>query len=448
MSELPQGWVLAKIEDLVNLNPKNDLADDTAAGFVPMPMMATDFLETVRFEERRWGDIKKGYTHFADGDVLLAKITPCFENGKAGIPMGLPNGMGAGSTEYFVLRPNDAVFAKYLLAYLKTANFLKEGEINMTGSVGHKRVPKDFLMGRRIPLAPMPEQKRIADKLDIVLARLDSARARLERVPALLKRFRQAVLAAAVDGKLTEEWRVRRQSRDWERDVPLSDLCESILDGDHQAPPQANAGIPFITISAINDGRLSLEKVTRFVPKSYFDGLKDERKPRINDILYSVTGSICIPALVDVKEMFVFQRHIAILRVAPGKVSPRFLYYWLGSDDAKKQGAEAATGTAQLTVPLKKLRQFRLNLPPLQEQNEIVNCIEALFALADSIQAQYDRACERLDELLPALLAKSFRGELVPQSPDDEPAEKLLGRVKARIKTAPGTRKRARISAN
>ena len=132
---------------MVALNPKNDAQDQTEAGFSPMQLLGTEFRSSVGFEPRPWGEIKKSYTHFANGDVLLAKITPCFENGKAGLVAGMPNGIGAGSSEYFVCRPEPGVLeAKYLLAHFKTDLFIRSGAVEMTGSVGHKRVPKDYLL--------------------------------------------------------------------------------------------------------------------------------------------------------------------------------------------------------------------------------------------------------------------------------------------------------------
>src|SRR5687768_3856852 len=103
------------------MSPKNTSADEVEAGFVPLQLMGVRFRDTHNFERRSWGEIKKGYTHFANGDVLLARITPSFENGKAGIARNLPNGIGAGSTEYFVCRPHEGVLVpEYLLAYFKT----------------------------------------------------------------------------------------------------------------------------------------------------------------------------------------------------------------------------------------------------------------------------------------------------------------------------------------
>jgi type I restriction enzyme S subunit len=136
-------------------------------------------------------------------------VTPCFENGKAALVEGLPNGVGAGSSEFFVLRPSSVeVSAKYILALIKSHGFMSEGAENMTGAVGLRRVPKKFVENYVVPVPPAAEQTRIAHKLDELLAQVDTLKARIEAIPALLKRLRQSILAAAVSGRLTEEWRI------------------------------------------------------------------------------------------------------------------------------------------------------------------------------------------------------------------------------------------------
>ena len=280
------------------------------------------------------------------------------------------------------------------------------------------------------PLAPLPEQKRIADKLDALLARVDACRGRLDRVPAILKRFRQSVLAAATSGELTREWReARGMEMKWPT-VALDEVCDSIADGDHQAPPKADQGVPFITIGAINTGVLRLDEATRFVPESYFTSLKPERRAQLGDVLFSVTGSLGIPALVETTTPFVFQRHIAVLRPNPTRVSAKFLFHQLSADDIQRQAMEVATGTAQLTIPLRGLRAFTLALPSIAEQHEVVRRVESLFSLASTLERRSDLARARTERLTPSLLAKAFRGELVPQDPSDEPASVLLARLK------------------
>jgi restriction endonuclease S subunit len=285
-----------------------------------------------------------------------------------------------------------------------------------------------FLRSSRIAVPPANEQKRIADKLDAVLARVDACRNRLDRIPAILKRFRQSVLAAATLGALTEDWRSSTALDGWST-APLADLCHSVSDGDHQAPPQSDSGIPFITISAINDGKLRLEKAIRFVPLTYFEALKPGRQPVRGDVLFSVTGSIGIPALVDIDSPFTFQRHIAILKPNHTKIISKFLLIALGTEDVRQQALAVATGTAQLTIPLNGLRSLAIPLPPFGEQTEIVRRVETLFAFADRLEARHSAAHAQVENLTPSLLAKAFRGELVAQDPNDEPASVLLERI-------------------
>ena len=160
----------------------------------------------------------------------------------------------------------------------------------------------------------------------------------------------------------------------------LDAVCSSLTDGDHLAPPKAEEGVPFITVSAMNDGNVSLHKATRFVSRSYYEGLSDNRRARDGDILLSVTGSLGIAAPVTTDDPFVFQRHIAILRPDQQKMDRRFLLCFLRSPQAREGMADNATGTAQMTISLGALRRFSVPLPPLAEQRRIVVRIEALFA--------------------------------------------------------------------
>jgi restriction endonuclease S subunit len=160
----------------------------------------------------------------------------------------------------------------------------------------------------------------------------------------------------------------------------LADVCETITDGDHQPPPKASEGVPFVTITNINDEHELDFTKTFFVPESYYSNLNANRKPRGGDILYTVTGSYGIPVLVPENIRFCFQRHIALVRTGPQLLN-RFLLSLLASPFMLQQGHEAATGVAQKTVSLSSLRGFQIPLPPLATQQAIVAEIEAEQAL-------------------------------------------------------------------
>lgn len=168
--DIPGSWKWVRVAQIVTLNPKNDLADDLETSFIPMPCVMDGFRNQHTFEIKLWKDIKKGFTHFAEGDVGVAKITPCFQNRKSVILRNLKNGYGAGTTELTVVRTiNDTVLPEYLLWLFKTEYFIANGVKSFTGTAGQQRIHKDYLATCLIPLPPLAEQKRIVAKLDEIL---------------------------------------------------------------------------------------------------------------------------------------------------------------------------------------------------------------------------------------------------------------------------------------
>ncbi|MFB5082017.1 restriction endonuclease subunit S [Raoultella sp. C349492] len=163
--DLPVGWEWTTLNTLAEINPKIDVSDDEQdVSFVPMPLISTKFDGSHNFEVRKWKEVKKGYTHFSNGDIAIAKITPCFENSKAAIFSGLKNNVGVGTTELHVARPySQTVNQQYLLLNFKSPGFLKAGESQMTGSAGQKRVPKNFFENYPLPFPPLQEQERIVN---------------------------------------------------------------------------------------------------------------------------------------------------------------------------------------------------------------------------------------------------------------------------------------------
>ena len=162
---LPRAWVWTQIAELGVLSPRNDSRDSHIASFVPMPMIPADYGATNVHEPRPWGEIKRGYTHFAEGDVGLAKITPCFENGKSIVFRNLTGGIGSGTTELHVVRPL-FVNADYTVLFLKSPHFIETGIPRMTGTAGQKRVPAEYFANSPFPLPPLAEQHRIVAKVD------------------------------------------------------------------------------------------------------------------------------------------------------------------------------------------------------------------------------------------------------------------------------------------
>ena len=162
--DIPQGWEWVRIQDIVQINPKNKADDKIIAGFIPMEKIEATYLSQFSYIERKWGEIKSGFTHFADGDVAVAKITPCFQNRKSMILQNLPNGIGAGTTELKVLRPYaSTIVPQYLLFFLESAYFIEEATFK--GTANQQRIISGYLETKLFPLPPVEEQFRITDKI-------------------------------------------------------------------------------------------------------------------------------------------------------------------------------------------------------------------------------------------------------------------------------------------
>ena len=171
--EIPDSWEWCRCGGLFQINPRNTMPDATLAGFMPMPLLQEGFQNSHTFEMRKWSEIKNGFTHFQDGDIVIAKITPCFQNRKSAIISGLPNKCGAGTTELHVLRDvSGLLFMPFFLWIFKTHLFIEDGKKHFSGTAGQQRIGKDFVSSYLIPLPPLAEQKRIVDAIEHLFRKL------------------------------------------------------------------------------------------------------------------------------------------------------------------------------------------------------------------------------------------------------------------------------------
>ena len=205
----------------------------------------------------------------------------------------------------------------------------------------------------------------------------------------------------------------------------LEDYVKSVTDGDHQAPPKSDIGIPFLVISDVAKGKLNFLN-TRFVPQEYYEKISFDRKPEKGDLLFTVTGSygIVVPVNIDCK--FCFQRHIGLIKTLN---TSEYLLHLLKSSYIKGQCDEFATGTAQKTVGLETLRSFLLPIPPFAEQQRIVIEIEKWFSLIELIEGGKDDLQTTIKQAKSKILDLAIHGKLVPQDPNDESAIEQLKRI-------------------
>ncbi len=173
--EIPDTWEWVRVKNIAIVNPRNFANDQLDAAFMPMSLLNRGYSSHYSYETKKWGTIKKDYTHFATGDIVIAKITPCFQNRKSAIISELPNGIGAGTTELHVVRNiTDKVNKYYLLYIFKTQHFIESGVKVFTGTAGQQRISKDFIEDFLIPLPPLAEQQRIVDKIEEIMTHINS----------------------------------------------------------------------------------------------------------------------------------------------------------------------------------------------------------------------------------------------------------------------------------
>ena len=172
--DLPESWCWQKISLICEINPKNKLDDTLDISFVPMTLIDSEFNNSFTYKVRKWETVKSGFSHFSDGDIGIAKITPCFENRKSVIFKGLHNKYGAGTTELHILRTNNQyIFNEYVFWFIKTDIFIKAGINNFTGAVGQQRIGKEFLAETLIPIPPLNEQIKICRNINKLMKELD-----------------------------------------------------------------------------------------------------------------------------------------------------------------------------------------------------------------------------------------------------------------------------------
>lgn len=337
-------------------------------------------------------------------------------------------------------KPSSAVVPRYLAAYLNSDAYWTGIGAASVG-IALANVNAKSLAALPVPLAPLAEQKRIADKLDTVLTRVDATNTRLARVAPILKRFRQSVLAAATSGRLTVDMRIEYETtslrlgdaecqvpKSWEASTlaqqidPSRPLCYGVV----QPGLEKSGGVPLIRVQDMERGSIAVAEL-RTVGKDVDQEFSRSRVVA-GDVLVSVVGTIGRIAVVPPA----FSGNIAraVARVAPARgIEGAWLRYWLESPDVQWWLTSSSKEVARKTLNLGDLAKLPVPVPPKEEQTEIIRRVETLFAFADRLEARLQAARTATERLTPALLAKAFRGELVPQDPNDEPASELLKRL-------------------
>jgi type I restriction enzyme S subunit len=442
--ELPNGWVTGTASDLV-LNPKNDIVDGPFGSNLKASEYTDSGTPIVRIQNvKRFRFVDKNIHFVTDekakqlkrhsfkaGDVLITKL---------GEPLGLaciaPNRLEFGIIVADIVRARPYIeISNKFMTYLLNSRVVIEQISKHTKGSTRARINLSVIRNLNIPIPPIAEQKRIVEKLDSLLAQVETIQQRLNNLPNIIKRFRQSVLAAAVSGKLTEQWRGERDCKSW-KTVSLGDVVTPISQGwspkcNNVPAPDGNWGV--IKTSAVQSIQF-VEEENKELP----DTLEPREKLLIKDGDILVTragprvrcGITCL--VTEVKSKLMICDKVYRFQVKESHGINKFLVLQLNSLKYLEYIEKLKTGISDSGMNLTqvKFKKLRLDWPETKEQNEIVRLVEQHFALADTLEKNLKNAKQRVDNLTQSILAKAFRGELVPQDPNDEPAEQLLARIK------------------
>ncbi|MGK5024862.1 restriction endonuclease subunit S [Janthinobacterium sp. RB2R34] len=436
---LPHSWIRLSLGDAINYGrtskaEPNELADDTwVLELEDIEKDTGRVLQRLTYLQRQSKSTKN---RFFAGDVLYGKLRPYLNK------VVYADSSGVCTTEIVPIRPTEAVDGRYLLHWLRHPQFLSY-VTEVSHGVNMPRLGTDAGKAAPFVLAPKLEQRRIADKLDAVLARVEAVTDRLARVSPLLKRFRQSVLKAATSGSLTKEWRMQQSGVACWKNIFLVDEAEDF--GYGSAAKSSKAGdVPVLRMGNIQSGELDWKDLV------FTSDQNEIAKYELHegDVLFNRTNS---PELVGKSAIFrgerkaIFAGYLIRVRCSE-QLLPDFLNYNLCSPAGREYCRRVKSdGVSQSNINASKLRAFEFKLPGIVEQIEIVRRVELLFAFADRLEDRLKVAQTATARLTPSLLAKAFRGELVPQDPSDEPASELLRRLQAN--TTSGVSKRGRRTA-
>lgn len=340
-----------------------------------------------------------------------------------------------------ILKPHPEMNGRFLYFLLRSIS------IESKGYARHFKVLRDaeFL------IPPLAEQTRIDQELEELLAQVDTLKARIDAIPTLLKRFRQSVLSAAVSRCLTEEWRALAGMESIVYQAPLLELITEMRNGMTAKPNGEKKGLPILRISSVR-ARSVDQKDIRFIECT--DVEKQRYSLQENDLLFTrYNGSLDLVGVCGlVKKLscsvIVYPDKLIRVRCKSDVILPSFLELFFSEPSTRQTIMKLVKSTSgQKGISGQDLKEVVVTYPSLPEQTEIVRRVEQLFTFADQLEAKVASAKTRIDHLTQSILAKAFRGELVPQDPNDEPASVLLERIKAQRAAAPKAKRGRKASA-
>ena len=421
--EVPKNWQWVRLGALYDVNPKVVADNDVDAAFVPMEKIAPGMVSEFTYDVQPWEKAKKGHTTFANGDVAFAKISPCFENRKSMILENLPNGIGGGTTELIILR-NPKMDQKYTFWMVSTDHFISGGCKTYSGTVGQQRISMDYVKSYPVPVPPLPEQRRIVDRIESLFAKLDEAKEKAQAVADGFETHKAAILHKAFAGELTEGWREKHQGNESEWvNCCLNDLAVRIFDGPFgsnlKSDDYVDHGIRVVRLENLKNLWFDDSKQSFVTEEKYKSIEKHTVYP--SDLIMSTfiadETKVCqLPLYVG----FAVNKADCIGIRLKDTVSTDFIKYFLASKDVYDLLTNHIHGATRPRVNTQQIKSIPIALPSLSEQREIVRILDSLLSKEQQAHDAALAVIDRIDAMKKAVLAKAFRGELGTNVAEEE----------------------------
>ena len=383
-----------EIQEVAVINPRSvipSICDDTLVTFLPMASVSENGCISYQ-EERAFGDVCKGYTCFKEGDILLAKITPCMENGKAALVSNLTNRIGFGSTEFHVLRPGDKIDGRYLFYMIWNPFFRQFARENMTGSAGQKRVPAESVKRYKIPLPPLRTQKRIADVLDKAQELVEKRKQQIE----MLDEFLRSVFLDMFGDPVTN-------SKGW-TEVKLS-LLGTLQRGKSRHRPRDDPRLLGGPFPLVQTGDIANSGIMiRDYSQTYSEfGLAQSRLWKAGTLCITIAANIAKTAILSFDACF----PDSVVGFMPNqKTNVFFMRFWFSFLQAIIEAA--APMSAQRNINLRILEGLDVINPPIELQNQFAEVVET----GERQKQLMEQGLEEMENAFNSIMQRAFKGEL------------------------------------
>lgn len=418
---IPKDWSVTRIKFFSELNPsKNKLRNlpvDMEVTFLPMEAIGEQGeLDTSR--TKLLEEVISGYTYLEEGDVCIAKITPCFENGKGAVLKQLSNKIGFATTEVIPLRCNSPEDRKFLYYLLTSSPFNKQAEGSMYGAGGQKRVSDNFVANYHFALPKPIERPKIAHFLDHETAKIDALIEKQQQLIALLKEKRQAVISHAVTKGLNPNVKMKDSGVEWLGDVPegwavagFTKYLATIVDYRGKTPEKTEDGVFLVTARNIKNGRIDYNLSQEFISELDYRLILQRGVPKLGEILFTTEAPLGEVARVDRVDIALAQRVIKFNGIK-NVLDNTFLMYFIMSTQFQNSLILFASGSTAIGIKAERFTYLRFLLPPFNEQSLITNFIENKTRQMDFLIKKAQYQIQLLQERRTALISAAVTGKI------------------------------------